>query len=71
MSSLTKRIAKGLSNPGKRASAIKARGHRSNAMRSADESGYETCHFTKGWRRISFARLRAQQRMAVMLDRGA
>ena len=69
MSSLTKRISKGLLSPSLRAAAIKRRGDRSNITRNVSSAGYEVCHFTKGWRRISAKRLGAQHRLAVLSDR--
>lgn len=67
MASLTRRIAKGVFNPALRGSMLKARGQRSNTVKDASPLGYTVCHFTKGWRRISAKRLRAQRRMAQLL----
>lgn len=67
MASLTRRIANGAFNPAMRGSMIEARGKRSNAVKDASPLGYTVCHFTKGWRRVSAKRLRAQHRMARLL----
>ena len=32
-----------------------------------DDQGYDVLHPTRGWKRISYRRLAAQQRMATML----
>ena len=32
------------------------------------KGGYETCHPTRGWKRISFARYEAQRKLAMLLD---
>lgn len=37
-------------------------------VRNADENGYEVCHPRKGWRRVSEKRVRAQYRMAQLLN---
>jgi hypothetical protein len=34
-----------------------------------DNEGYDALHPTRGWRRFSAKRLRAQRRMAEILDR--
>ena len=61
MSSLARRIELHLQK--------EKRGNRSNTTRNVSQTGYEVCHFTKGWRRISAKRLAAQHIMARL--RGA
>lgn len=64
MSSLARRIGKGRYRPGW---SKEGRGATANLVKDASPLGYTVCHFTKGWRRVSAKRLRAQHRLARLL----
>ncbi|MEA3036830.1 MAG: hypothetical protein QOH04_2607 [Sphingomonadales bacterium] len=42
--------------------------NRPTAYRDAGPEGYDVLHATKGWRHVSAARLRAQARLAQLID---